>query len=84
MLDTFQAMIDGKFAPLIITDNADIDMDSMITTFNTALTETAGGDPWQTSSEKEGKKNPWVAAEILDLCDKRGELTNKRLKPEES
>ena len=34
-------MIDGKFAPLTIMDNEDTDMDSVITTFNTAVTETA-------------------------------------------
>ena len=34
-------MIGGKFAPLTIMDNEDTDLDSMITTFNTAVTETA-------------------------------------------
>ena len=32
----------GKFAPLTIMSNEDTDIDSMITTFNTAVTETAG------------------------------------------
>ena len=41
VLETFQAVIGGKFAPLTITINEDADMDSMITTFNTAVTETA-------------------------------------------
>ena len=41
VLETFQAMIDGKFAPLIIMSNEYTDMDSMITTFNTAVSETA-------------------------------------------
>ena len=31
----------GKFPPLTVMNNEDIDMDSMITTFNTAVTETA-------------------------------------------
>ena len=50
----------------------------MITTFNTAVTETA--------SEILGKqkKKPWITAEILNLCDKRKELRTKRLKPEGS
>ena len=39
MLETFQAMIDGKFAPLTIMNNEDADMDSMITTFNTPVTD---------------------------------------------
>ena len=41
VLETFQAMIGGKFAPLTIMDNEDTDLGSMITTFNTAVTETA-------------------------------------------
>ena len=41
VLETFQAMTGGKFAPLIIMSNEDTDIDSMITTFNTAVTETA-------------------------------------------
>ena len=36
-----QAMIGGKFAPLTIMDNEDTDPDSTITTFNTAVIETA-------------------------------------------
>ena len=34
-------MIGGKFAPLTIMNNEDTDLDSLITTFNTAVTETA-------------------------------------------
>ena len=37
----FQAMIGVKFAPLTIMNNEDTDLDSMITTLNTAVTETA-------------------------------------------
>ena len=40
-LETFQAMIGGRFAPLTIMSNLDTDIDSMITAFNTAVTETA-------------------------------------------
>ena len=41
VLETFQAMIGGRFAPLTIMSNEDIDTDSTMTTFNTAVTETA-------------------------------------------
>ena len=41
LLESFQAMIGGRFAPVTIMSNEDTDTDSMITTFNTALTETA-------------------------------------------
>ena len=34
VLETFQAMIGGRFAPLTIMSNDDTDIDSMITTFN--------------------------------------------------
>ena len=40
MLETFQAMPGGRFAPLTIMNNEDAEIDSMIT-FNTAVTETA-------------------------------------------
>ena len=39
VLETFQAMIGGKFAPLTIMDNEDADLESMITTFNTTAIE---------------------------------------------
>ena len=41
VFETFHAMIGGTFAPLIIMNNEDADLDLMITTFNTAVTETA-------------------------------------------
>ena len=42
VLETFQTMIGGKFVPLTIMNNEDTDMNSMITTLNTAVTKTAG------------------------------------------
>ena len=41
VLETFQAMIGVKFVPLTIMNNEDKGLDSVITTFNTAVTETA-------------------------------------------
>ena len=80
VLETFQAMIGGRFAPFTIMSNEDTDIDSMITNFNTAVTEAA--------SEILGKhrqmKKTLSTAEILDLCDKRRELRKKRFEPEES
>ena len=73
-------MIGGRFAPLTIMSNKDTDIYSMITTFNTAVTETA--------SEILGKhcqrKKTGITAEILDLCDKRRELRKKKIEPEGS
>ena len=70
----------GKFAPLTIMNNEDADMDSMITTLNTAVTETAS----EILSKHRQKKKPWITAEILDLCDRRRELRKKRFEPEGS
>ena len=66
-------MIGGKFAPFTVMSNEDTDIDSMITTFNTAVTETACEILGKHRQEKNQKKT-WVTSEILDLCDKRGEL----------
>ena len=52
----------------------------MITTFNTAVTETAS----EILGKHRQKKKHWITAEILDLCDKRRELRKKRFEPEGS
>ena len=73
-------MIGGRFVPLTIMSNDDTDIDSMITTFNTAVTETAS----EILCKHRQKKKTWITAEILDLCDKRRKLRNKRFDLEES
>ena len=80
MLETFEAIIGGRFAPLTIMSNEDTDIDSMFTTFNTAVTGTAS----EILGEHRQKKKTWITAEILDLCDKRRELRKKRFEPEGS
>ena len=59
-------MIGGTFAPLTIKNSEDTYIDTMITTFNTAVTETAS----DILGKHRQKKRPWVTAEILDLYDK--------------
>ena len=61
-------MVGGKFALLTIMNNEDTDLDSVISTFNTAATETAS-EILGTHCQK--KKKTWVTAETLDLCDRR-------------
>ena len=73
-------MIGKKFAPLTIMSNKDIDIDSVITTFNTAVTETAS----EILGKHRQKKKPWITADILDLCNKRRELRKNRFEPEGS
>ena len=80
VLETFQAMIGGRFAPLTIMSNEDTDIDSMITTFNTAVTETSN----EIVGKHRRKKKTRITAEIFDLCDKRRELSEKRFEPEGS
>ena len=52
----------------------------MITTFNTAVTETAS----EILGKHRQKKKPWITADIFHLCDKRRELRKKRFEPEGS
>ena len=73
-------MIGGKFVPLTIMNNEDTDLDSVITAFNTAVTETAS----EILGKHRQKEKPWVTAEILDLCDKRREVRKKQFVPEGS
>ena len=70
VLETFQAMMGGKFALLTIVDIEDTNLDSMITTFNTAVVETAC-EILYIHRQKKQKQTPCVTAEILYLCDKR-------------
>ena len=80
MLETFKAMTGGKCEPLTIINTEDTDLDSMITTFNTAVSETANE-----ILDKHGqKKNPRSLQKILDLCDRRRELRKERFEPEGS
>ena len=73
-------MIGGKFAPLTTMVNESTYLDSVITTFNTAVIETAS----EILGKHRQKKQTLVTAEILDLCDKRRELRKKRYEPEGS
>ena len=66
-------MVGGKLAPLTIMNNEDAHMDSMITTFNTAVTERAS----EIFGKHCQKKKSWVTAEILHLWDKRKEVRKK-------
>ena len=65
---------------LVIIVNEDTDKDSMITTYNTTVTETAR----EILGKHRQKKKPWITAEILDLCGKRRKIRKKRSEPEGS
>ena len=72
--EIFQATIGGKFAPLLTLENQDIDIDALINSFNTAVTETANN----ILGKHRLAKKPWVTDNILKLCDKRRELKQKK------
>ena len=65
-------MIGEEFAPLTIINNYDADLTSMVTTFNIAATETAS----EILGKHRQKKESWINAVILNLCDKK-ERTEK-------
>ena len=75
---TFQATIGGKFAPLIGLSDEDTDMDTMITTFNTAVTDAAS----EILGRERLRKKPWVTKDVLNLCDERRDLEKKRYEAE--
>ena len=71
---TFQATIGGKFASLIGQSDEDMDMDTMITTYNTAVSEILG--------KERHRKKSWVTKDVLDLCDEGRHLKKKRYEAE--
>ena len=75
---TFQATIGGKFAPLIGLSNEDMDMDTMITTYNTVVTDAAS----EILGKERRRKKPWDTKHVLDLCDERRDLKKKRYEAE--
>ena len=68
----------GRFAPLATLVDEDADLDSMVTHFNKAVTDTAAS----LLGKQRRKRKPWVTPEILDLCDQRRDLKKKRGEPE--
>ena len=72
--DAFQAMIGGKFAPLILLDADDTEVGTLVNSFNKALTESAG----EIVGKRRAVKRPWVTTSVLDLCDERRALKKER------
>ena len=78
MACTFQATIGGKFAPLIGLSDEDMVIDTMITTYNTAVPDAAS----EIFGKERRRKKPSVAKDVLDLCDVRRDLKKKRYEAE--
>ena len=75
---TFQATIGGKFAPLIGLRDEDLDIDTMITTYTTAMTDASR----EILGKQRRRKKLWVTKDVLDLCDERRDLKKKRYEAE--
>ena len=71
MACTFQATIYGRFAPLI--GLSDEDMDTMITTYNTAVAYAAS----EILGKEHSRKKSWVTKDVFDICDERRDLKRR-------
>ena len=80
VMSVFQATIGGRFAPLATLVDENADLDSMVTDFNKAVTDTAA----ELLGMQRRKRKLWVTLEILYLCDHRRDLKKKRGEPEEA
>ena len=74
MACTFQVTIGGKSELLIELRDEDMDIDTMITTYITAVTDTASEILWK----ERRRKKPLVTSDVLDLCDDSRNLKKKR------
>ena len=77
-MSAFQATIGGRFAPLATLVDDDADLNSMITHFNKAVTDTAA----ELRGKQRRKRKPWVSPEIFDLCNQKRDLKKKWVEPE--
>ena len=59
VMSAFQATIDGRFAPLAMLVDEDADLDSMVTHFNKAVTDTAA----ELLGKQRRKGELWVTPE---------------------
>ena len=73
VMNAFQATIGGRFAPLATLVDEDSDLESMVTHFNKAVTDTAA----ELLRKQRRKRKPWVTHEILDLCDQKRDPEEK-------
>ena len=64
---TFQTTICGKFTPLIGLRDEDMDINTMITTYNTSVTDAAS----EILGNECRRNMPWITRDVLDLFDKR-------------
>ena len=63
MVHTFKATIGGKFTPFISLRDENMDIISIITTYNTPVTDEAS----EILENECHRKKPWVTRYVLDL-----------------
>ena len=77
---TFQGTIGGKFAPLIGLIDEYTDINTMITTYNIAVTDAAN----EILGKERRKEKLWFTRDVLNLSDERRDLKKKRYEAEEA
>ena len=65
VMSAFQVTIGGRFAPLATLVDENADLESMVTHFYKAVTDTAA----EHLGKQRRKRRPWFTPEILDRCD---------------
>ena len=64
----------GKFAPLTDQGDENVDIYTMITTYNTAKTDTVS----EILGKEHRRKKTWLNKDVLGLCDERKDLKKRR------
>ena len=72
----FQATVRGKFAPLIGLRDDDMEIDTMLTTYNTAFTDAAS----DILRKEHRRKKSWITKDFL--CDERRDSKKRRYEAE--
>ena len=78
VMSAFQVTVGGRFTPFASLVDEDADLDSMVTHFNKAVSDTAA----ELLLRQHWERKPWVTPEVLNLCDHRRDLKKKRGEPE--
>ena len=74
--EKYQLMLKNKFAPLIVSEEEDVE--KLASEFTKVMNETAE----EVLGKQRQIKKPWITNEILEQCDKRRKLKGDRFKNE--
>ena len=72
--NAYRSTLRGEKLLPLTEDTAESNINFTMTAFNNAITETAK----ECLGKYHQPKKPWVTSDILDLCDKRRRLKNKK------